>query len=109
MTLEELKVRLGQTTATDEYLQFLLDDALVFVESACNQTFRDAETFSQALKPIMVKYIKYELQGEDLVQSETIGGMSQTFRSKDELKSSLINDLSRTGLRKIKFTPFGGR
>lgn len=109
MTLEELKVRLGATTASDEYLKFLLDDALVFVESACNQTFRDAETFPQGLSPIIAKYVKYELQGEDLVKSETIGGMSQTFTSKSELKQSLISDLSRLGLRKIRFTPFGGR
>lgn len=108
MTLEELKVRLGATTASDEYLKFLLDDALVFVESACNQTFRDVEKFPRGLNPIIAKYVKYELQGEDLVKSESIAGMSQTFASKDELKQSLINELSRLRLRKIRFTSLGG-
>lgn len=107
MTLDELKVRLGDVTATDDQLHYLLEDAVIFVESACGRTFPLDETFPKELKPIITKYIRYELAGDEMVKSESIGGMTQTYNDKEDLRKSLISELSRLRLRKLRFTPIG--
>lgn len=108
MKLDELKVRLDPLTAPDEKLQLLFDDAVSFIETTCNKSFPLDETFPKQLKPIVAKYVKFELAGEDMVKSESIAGMSQTFVTKDELKSHLVSELGRLGFRKMRFKAFGG-
>lgn len=108
MQLSELKTRLDPIIVEDEKLQLLLDDAIAFVETTCNRKFSLGD-FPRQLAPIITKYVRYELEHDATVKSESIGGMSQTFTSKDELTNQLVNDLSYTGLRRVRFTPFGGR
>lgn len=108
MQLSELKTRLEPIVIEDAKLQLLLDDAIAFVETVCNRKF-SLDNFPKQLSPIITKYVRYELEHDATVKSESIGGMSQTFTSRDELTNQLVDDLSYTGLRRVRFVPFGGR
>lgn len=103
MTIDELKLRLGKTSATDEQLLLLLDDAMTHITRVCNRSFTPQELKDYGLHPMIAKYVRYELEAEDLVKSETIGGMTQTFHTKDDLLQSFTSELSRLGLRKLSF------
>lgn len=107
MQLTELKERLSPLIVEDRKLQLLLEDAIVFVETVCNRIFqRDA--IPKALLPIITKYVRFELEHDAMITSESIAGMSQSFASKEELTNELINELSYTGLRRVNFKVFGG-
>lgn len=105
MELVELKQRLGlneDDTSVDSRLQFALEDAIDFVNRNCNQTFIEMPS---AAKRVIAKFVQFELQGNNGIKSESMDGMSQTFESSEERNRALITELSRAGLRKIRFIP----
>lgn len=113
MTLDELKKRLEippEDTSRDGYLEGILEEAIEWVQGACNQTFviNDVLTLPAVAKGIVAQYVGYELQGSAGIKSESIGGMSQTFDSVEERDQALISKLSKARLRKIRFRTFGG-
>lgn len=100
MRLDELKTRLGTTNATDAQLQLLLNDATHFVELQCGE-------YNDAAAPVVMKHVKYALHDTGNVRSESLAGMSQTFASQEEMQRALTVELSKLGLRRIRFIPLG--
>jgi len=112
MILEELKIRLQiptEDTSNDAYLTLILEDAISFVQTACNNDFmvNGVLILPTAAKNVVAQYVAFELQGNTGIKSESIGGMSQTFDSANERNNVLISKLSAAGLRRIRFRPFG--
>lgn len=113
MELTELKVLIQMKesdVSNDTYLKLKLDEAIEWVQGACNQTFLvdGALKLSAVAKGVIAQYVLYELQGNSGIKSESIAGMSQSFDSADERNSALMKKLGSAGLRKIRFRPFGG-
>lgn len=114
MTLEELKVRLEipiEDTSRDARLLLLLVDAIDFVVRTCNQTFlkNDVVNLPPIARNVVAAFVKSELNGNDGVTAESIGGMSQSFESSEVRNSYLTSKLRKAGLIHVRFTAFGGR
>lgn len=106
MELNNLKVRLQMPLddeTKDALLTELLSDAVSFVESVTQKPLQD---LPQAVNGIIVKYIRYELQGNTGVLSETIGGMTQTFESSEARDAALSKELQKIAPRKVRFHAF---
>lgn len=113
MELTELKVLIQiaeSDTSNDAYLKLKLDEAIEWVQEACNQSFLidGVLKLPAVAKGVVAQYVLYELQGNSGIKSESIAGMSQSFDSADERNSALTKKLGSGGLRKIRFRPFGG-
>src|SRR5699024_3525050 len=106
MDLEELKLRLDiavDDTSNDDRLTLMLEDAIDFVRRICGREF---DPLPPTVKSVITKFVQYEYSGmNDGVVSESIGGMSQTFGSKEERDRSLTDELRRARLIRMKFTP----
>lgn len=108
MTLEELKTRLGMNVEElprDAQLQYLLDDAIAFVEAECNTPLARLPTTVNA---VIMRYVQYELSGTTGVLSETMAGMTQSFESAEARNKALSSELAKLGLRMIRFQKFRG-
>ena len=101
MRLDELKTRLGTTSASDAQLLLLLEDAILFVETQCGGNY------PEAAKSVVMKHVKYALNDSGNIRSESLAGMSQTFASQEEMQNALIAELGKLGLRRIRFVPLG--
>lgn len=79
MTLDELKIRmkipLGDTTQ-DEYLKSALEDAIEYVETYCNHSFKDG--LPGGVKKAIVLLVKASGENSN-VASQSLDGMSKTF------------------------------
>lgn len=107
MDLKELKLRLGipiDDTSQNERLSLFLEDAIDFVQSVCG---RDFKSLPPAAKGVIEKYVRDEMAGNSGVVSESIGGMSQTFETKEQRDKALIDILRKARLIRVRFTPLG--
>jgi len=104
MNLDDLKARII-TTLDDAVLQVKLDDTIDFVCGYLNQTFDEDNPMPLRVMRIIAKYVDSDIiqSRNGGVSSETIGGMSQTFESRDAWEGSLKADLKATGLRKLRW------
>mgnify|MGYP003368143001 CR=1 FL=1 len=109
MRLNELKIRLqipAEDTSNDDLLLVLLDDAIDFVQRACNQIF---DPMPPTAKKVVAQYVSNELAGNRHIRSEWIADMKQEFESSEERDKALTNILRKSGLIKLRFAPLGGR
>ncbi len=105
MDLEELKVRLDISTdddSQDAKLSLFLEDAIDFVNRVCGQDFK---ALPPTAKSVVEKYIREEIAGNNGVVSESIGGMSQSFETKEQRDKALIDTLRKARLIRMRFTP----
>lgn len=102
MTLDDLKNRIT-TTLEDATLQVRLDDATDFVCGYLNQEFTEDNPMPNRVKKIVAKYVESESMFTDGVKSESIGGMSQVFESREERDKALKSQLRATGLKKLRW------
>ncbi|CAM5191367.1 phage head-tail connector protein [Lysinibacillus sphaericus] len=113
MELTELKILIQMNQSdesNDTYLKLKLDEAIEWVQGACNQSFivNGVLELPAVAKGVVAQYVAFELQGNAGIKSESIAGMSQSFDSADERNNTLVKKLSTAGLRKLRFKPFGG-
>lgn len=104
MSLYELKARLEipqEHTEDDEELLMLLHDSLDYVERTCNQTF---DPLPPTVKRVMVEHVKNAFDNRLYVLNESIGGMSQSFESSNDIEDHLYNTLRRAGLLRLHFS-----
>ncbi len=109
MRLNELKIRLqipAEDTSNDDLLLVLLDDAIDFVQRACNQVF---DPMPPTAKKVVAQYVSNELAGNRHIRAEWIADMKQEFESSEERDKALTNILRKSGLIKLRFAPLGGR
>lgn len=109
MELEQLKRRLkvpAEDETQDELLTELLADAVSFVETQCGKPIAELPA---AVNKIIAKHVQFELRDNAGIASESIGGMSQSFESSEDITQSLLAELTALGLRRLVFKPFRGR
>lgn len=102
MSLDDLKNRIT-TILEDDVLQVRLDDAIDFVCGYLNQEFTEDNPMPNRVKKIVAKYVESESMFTDGVKSESIGGMSQVFESREERDKAFKSQLRATGLKKLRW------
>lgn len=100
MDLKELKIRLKipeNDTSKDQYLEVLLEDAIDYVKTYCNQSFDDG--FPSGVKQAITKLVK-AYQKDSSVASESLKDMSKSY-----FEGGMLNEVHRLlkPYRRVRF------